>query len=115
MSLRTALTSLPDDRDSVRAAREVLACFSSHRGEALPPARVARIAGFARERSDPVLRALADALVIDCDGDPTSFPCTFAPDSVLALEVERFLRKGDPGTARLQSSTGKFRQRYGRT
>lgn len=115
MSLRTALTSLPDDRESVRAVHEVVACFSSHRGEALGAERVARIVGLSRQRADSVLWALADALVIDCDGDPSSLPCTFAPDSVLALEVERFLREGDSGTARLQSSTGKFRQRYGRT
>ena len=115
MSLRTALTSLPDDRDSVRTTREVVASFASHRGEPLDSGRIARIAGYPREHTDPVLQALASALVIDCDGDPSSFPCTYAPDLVLSLEVERFLRAGDPGTARLQSSTDRFRQRYGRT
>lgn len=115
MSLRAALTSLPDDRASMRAAREVVACFSAHRGETLGSERVARISGVSRERIDPVLRALAAALVINCDGDLSSPRCTFTPDSVLALEVERFLRKGDPGTARLHSSIDKFRRRNGRT
>ena len=114
MSLRTAMTSLSDDRESVRAVREVVACFSTHRGEPLGPERVARIVGFSRERTDPVLRALASALVINCDGDPSSFPCTFTPDSVLALEVERFLRQGDPDTERLQSNIDRFRRRTGR-
>lgn len=114
MSLRAAMASLSDDRESVRAVREVVACFSTHRGEPLGPERIARIVGFSRERTDPVLQALASALVINCDGDPSSFPCTFTPDSVLALEVERFLRQGDPGTARLQSSIDRFRRRTGR-
>jgi len=114
MSLRTAMASLSDDRESVRAVREVVTCFSTHRGEPLRPERIARIVSLPRERTDPVLRALANALVINCDGDPSSFPCTFTPDSVLELEVERFLRRGDPGTARLQSSVDRFRRRAGR-
>ena len=62
----------------------------------------------------PVLGALSKSVVIDCDGDPSLGSCTFEPNSVLKLEVERYLRTGGSDVARTQSSIGKFRSRLGR-
>jgi hypothetical protein len=114
VSLRTALAALPDDRATVHAAREVLACFATHIGEPLPAARISRSTGLDESRVLPVLGALAKSVVIDCDGDPSRESCTFEPDAVLKLEVERYLRTGSSETARIQSSIGKFRSRLDR-
>jgi hypothetical protein len=105
---------MPDDRATVYAAREVIAAFMAHQREALGAERVAKMTGIERDRVEPVLRSLVKALVLDCDGDPALRPCTFDPDPVLMLEVERFLRAPDPDGTRMQSSIGRFRSRLGR-
>lgn len=114
MSLRTALAALSDDRGTVHAVHEVISCFAAHAGEPLPATRISRSTGLDVSRVIPVLTALAACAVIDCDGDPSAGSCTFEPDAVLKLEVERYLRTGSPGAAHLQSSLGKFRSRLGR-
>ncbi len=114
MSLRTALAALPDDRSTVHAAREIIACFAMHVGEPLPATRISRSTGLDISRVVPVLGALADCVVIDCDGDPSLGSCTFEPDTVLRLEVERYLRSGGADAARRESTLGKFRSRLGR-
>ena len=114
MSLRTALASLPDDRGTVHAVREVVACFAAHPREPMDARRVARATGLDLDRVEPVFRCLADAVVLDCDGDPSWQPCAFDPGPVLLLEVERFLRSASPDAARMHSNIGRFRSRYGR-
>lgn len=114
MSLRTALARLPDDRGTVHAAKEVVACFAMHAGEPMSAARISRSTGLDEARVVPVLKALARSVVIDCDGDPSLGACTFTPDTVLQLEVERYLRSGGSDTARVQASLGRFRSRLGR-
>lgn len=84
-----------------------------HVGEPVPATRISRSTGLELSRVVPVLTALARYLVIDCDGDPSTKSCTFKPDTVLKLEVERYMRSGSSDTARLQSSLGKFRARLG--
>jgi len=113
MSLRRALASLPDDRATVATAREVVAFFDAHPHEALEPERVSRATGMEHDRTDPVLKALSDAFVIDCDGDPRLMPSSYDPDTVLALEVRRFLRVKDSTTSRLQHSVDRYRGRFG--
>ncbi len=113
MSLRMALAALPDDRDVAHAAREVIACFATHVGEPLQAARISRATALEIDRVLPVLKALAVSIVIDCDGDPACGSCTFEPDTVLRLEVERYLRSGNADAVRRQSSLGKFRSRLG--
>jgi len=114
VSLRTALSALPDDRNTVHAAHEVLACFAMHVGEPLAATRISRSTGLDASRVMPVLEALAKAVVINCDGDPCLGSCTFSPNAVLSLEVERYLRSGGSNAARMQASLGKFRSRAGR-
>lgn len=114
MSLRTALADLPDDRGTVHATREIVACLAMHVGEPMAATRISRSTGLDMSRVLPVLQALARSLVIDCDGDPSLGPCTFAPDAVLQLEVERYLRSRGSDTTRIQESLGRFRSRLGR-
>ena len=113
MSLRKALHALPDDRGSVHAAREVIACFATHVGEPLPAARVGRSTGLDVDRVVPVLEALARVARDRLRRQSEPGSCTFKPDAVLQLEVERYLRSGSSDTARRQSSLGKFRSRLG--
>lgn len=113
MSLRTALAALPDDRAAIHAVREVIGCFASHRGVPMPAARVSSATGLEPDRVLPVLRALVAARVLDFDHDSGGGAYTFDPDSILQLEVDRFLRSGNPDAARMQSSIGRFRSRLG--
>jgi len=112
MSLRRAIMALPDDRETVSAARSVISFLSKHPNEPLSIERVARATGLAQPRADAILRALSEAFVVDCVGskEPT---CMFAPSPTLDLEVQRFLRASSSVDARLKSSTERFRGRYG--
>lgn len=76
--------------------------------------RLSRATCLDLDRVVPVLKALVAAAVIDCDGNVSEAPCTYQPDPVLRLEVERYLRAGDQGSARMQSSLGRFRGRLSR-
>jgi len=113
MSLRKALVLLPDDRGTAHALHEVLAFFNSHVDERIDAERVMHATGMPPARVEPILEVLAKTFVIDCDGDPRLKQCVFHPDSVLALEVSRYLRLGDHSSARLQSKVDRFRGRYG--
>lgn len=114
MGLRRALASLPDDRATVTAAREVAAFLDMHPGEPFIAERIMRSTGVSAERITPVLSAFAAAFVIDCDGDPRRDECVYHPDSVLEIEVRRFLRGADGATHRLQGGVDRYRDRFGR-
>lgn len=113
MSLRTSLALLPDDRGTDATVREVIAFFRAHPHEPVDASRVARATGMSSERVDPVLQALAKGRVIDCDGDPVIRPCSFDPDTMLALEIKRFLRAGDSASSRVHAGVDKYRGRQG--
>lgn len=113
MSLRTTLTLLPDDRATERAVREVIAFFRAHAHEAVEPSRVARATGLSADRVDPVLQALAEGRVIDCDGDPLTKPSSFDPDTMLAMEVRRFLRSGEIASSRMHAGVNRYLGRQG--
>jgi len=113
MGLRTALALLPDDRATDAAVREVVAFFHTHAHEPVEPMRVVRATGLLGERTEPVLQALAKGGVINCDGDPLKEPSSFDPDTMLALEVKRFLRVGDGASSRIHASVSKYRGRQG--
>jgi hypothetical protein len=113
VSLRTALASLPDDRATASAVREVVSYAAAHRRQAFPAERIVKATGMTHDRIDPVLRALCDCGVLHCDGDPCLHDMRFDPDSVLELEIARFLRASGTPEARLQASVGKYRNRLG--
>jgi hypothetical protein len=113
LSLRTALASLPDDRATATAVREVVAYFSAHPKNEFAADRLVRVTGMAHDRVDPVLQALCSCGVLHCDGDPRLHDMCFDPDRVLELEVGRFLRASGTPDARLQASVGRYRNRLG--
>lgn len=113
MSLRRALSALPDDRDTVTATREVIAFFDRHRSAGLDARRVSQATGLSSHTVGIVLAALADAIVIDCDGDPRTAECSYAPDSVLEIEVRRFLKTAAEVESVRRHQVGRFRNRYG--
>lgn len=112
MSLRKALGALPDDRETLATVREVVSFLHEHRSQSVQADRIARVTGLSEPRVTIVMKALADSFVIDCDGDPRLDPCTFEPDLVLTLEVERFLRSAEGSSARLQRGVDRFRSRH---
>lgn len=114
MSLRRALLQLSDDRDTVTAARAVIAYFDRHQREPIDPQRIGSAIGVAQSRVETILRVLTAALVVDCDGDPLVDRCTYVPDAVLNLEVRRFLTASGGVGAGLQRRVDRFRGTYGR-
>ena len=114
MSLKRALATLPDDRESLRATREIVAFLDRHRGESLDAARIGSAVGVSDVRVESVLSALVNGLVVDCDGDPLHDRCTYAPDAVLNLEVRRFLQASNGFDAGLKRRVDRFRGSYGR-
>lgn len=113
MSLRKALVSLPDDRDTSAAVREVVSYLSEHRSQPIDVPRITRVTGLSETMVVRVMTALADTFVVDCDGAPGTHPCVFEPDLVLRLEVERYLRAADGSSAELQRRVDRFRGRPG--
>lgn len=97
------------------ALREVLAFLSAHVGESIDVQRVGHATGLSGARVAPVLEALTDARVVDCDGDSREGAVVFDPDTVVRLEVRRFLKSGGEPERRLQRGTDRFRDRFGRT
>ena len=113
MSLRTALATLPDDRNTAAVIREVVAFFSAHPHTGISMERVVKATAIAYERVEPVVCALCSASVLHCDGDARLHDCSFDPDHVLTLEIERFLRTSGAPNMRLQASVGRYRNRFG--
>jgi len=112
VSLRKALIALPDDRSTMSAVHGVITYLDTHPEEPFDLRCLTRRTGLDDMRIERVLCALADAYVIDCDGDPRSTSCTYKPDSVLALEVRRFLRTSGGIDIRLQRGVDRFRGRH---
>ena len=115
MSLRTALASLPDDRQTASAVREVVAFFAAHAHTPIDLERLARATAISADRLRFVVQALCSTGVLHCDGDPQLNGSSFDPDRVLSMEVDRFLRSSGVPTARLQASVGRYRNRFGHT
>jgi hypothetical protein len=113
VSLRTTLALLPDDRGTDVAVREVIEFFRAHAHEPVEPSRITRATGLSADRVEPVLQALAKGRVVDCDGDPLTDPSSFDPDTMLAMEVRRYLRFSDSATSRVQTGMNRFRGRQG--
>jgi hypothetical protein len=113
VSLRTALASLPDDRTTASAVREVVAFFAAHEHTSIDLQRLARATALSEERARGVVQVLCSAGVLHCDGDPQLRDSSFEPDGVLSMEVDRFLRSASAPTARLQASVGRYRNRLG--
>jgi hypothetical protein len=110
LSLRTALATLPDDRETRHAVAEILAYFTERDGEAIEAERVVRVTGRSKSRVQEVLSALATGVVLDSLGNPPAY--RYHHDSITDLEVTRLLRTTHTHAPRLQGSVDKFRSRY---
>jgi hypothetical protein len=115
VSLRTALASLPDDRMTASAVREVIAFYAAHEHTPMDPSRISRATAISADRVVAVVQALCSAGVLHCDGDPHLKDSTFDPDRVLSMEVDRFLRSGGASNARFQAGVGRYMNRFGHT
>ncbi len=114
MSLRKAIESLPDDRATVLATRQVIAFFNAHPNEWANSARIARATGVDETHVAVVLQVMAEQFVLDCGGS-NGRECRYAPDSLLAIEVRRYLQSSAVSGARLQRDVDRFRGRFGGT
>jgi hypothetical protein len=108
------MRTLPDDRDTHLAVCEVMTFLTAHERERVEGVRIARATALSEDRVAPVLEALHRALVIDCDGDVGHPAYTYTPDSILDLEVRRFLRMGAVPERGLQRGVDRYRDRYSR-
>lgn len=113
MSLRRALEALPDDRESLSAAREVVAFLHEHSEESVTEGRIVRATGVELMKVKRLLGIFADTFVVDFLGDSPEPSYRLASSPVLSLEVRRFVRSRTGGDARLQKGTEKFRNRFG--
>lgn len=112
MSLGKALESLPGDRATQAAVREVLLALGRHVGEALPAARVADAAGISAESAATILEVLCEGRVVRRGDDSGRY--VYSPDRVVSLDVDTFVRRVGSRTGMLQDNLGRFRERYGR-
>lgn len=112
MTLKQALSTLPDDRGTKSAVRAVLTVLEAHRGDEMGCAALARLTGLSTATVGPVVEALAHGGVVDCAHE--SEGCVYDPGTLVELEVSRFLRSAGTHSAKLQDSVSKFRDRYGR-
>ncbi len=112
MGLAAALDSLPNDRATQQAVREVLLALSRHPDQAVSARRVADLSGESEGLSRRVLDAFARCRVVTRDEEPDTF--RYSPDRLTALDVDRFVRRVDARTGMLQDNVERFRERFGR-
>lgn len=113
MSLRRALEALSDDRETVSAARQIVAFLDEHPDEALSLPRVCRATGVSAAKVREVLAVMEQAFVVDCVGGEPEPGYRLVSSPVLALEIRRFVRSMSAGDPRLQRGADRFRSRYG--
>lgn len=113
MSLRRALLSLPDDRDTRGDLRRIIGFLDLHRDETVECDEVSKRAQLTEARTRTLLDALSAARVVDCHVESGRCRCRFEPDAVLDLEIRRFLRTQSGAEAQLQRGVGRFRDRFG--
>lgn len=111
MGLRRGLDSLPGDRETQSAVRELLLTLRRHRDDWLESDRLAGIAAVPRDRAARILRVLEESFVLDCDG---SGRYRLKKDRLLEHELDAFVRRVDTHHGALRDNVTRFRERYGR-
>jgi DNA-binding IclR family transcriptional regulator len=109
MSLKRALEKIPDDRTSETAAKDILRLFRHHPDESLSVNDVARRSGLNESTVGMILCVLADSYVLSADADRY----LYHRDTIVDMEIERFLRRAETHNEFVQSNVAKFRERYG--
>lgn len=109
MGLSAALMRLQADRALDGVVRDVLVVFTRHSGVSFTTAEVARRSGHPVWTVEPILLTLARNFVLDFQSDPPGY--RYVPDALLEIDVERYLRRVNVSTGRLQDNVARFRQR----
>jgi hypothetical protein len=100
---------LPSDRSTEDAVRDVLELARIHAGEWLGASEVARRLQRPEESVRVILSKLAEGYVLHSDGDRFRYDS----DTLLDLDVERFLHRSQQHTQFQQNNLAKFRDRFG--
>jgi hypothetical protein len=111
MSLRSALETLPSDRTTLAAVREIVELFSRHPGEWITARRIIDVTEVPAETTRRVLRVLDGSFVLDSDDDSERY--CYERDALLDLEIKRYLRRVDTHSTTLRTNVEEFRRRYG--
>ncbi len=111
MSLRSALETLPSDRTTMAAVREIMDLFFHHPGEWMTMNRVAEVTAVPSETTRGVLSVLDGSFVLDSDDDSGRY--CYERDPLLDLEIRRYLRRVDTHSNAIRSNVEEFRRRYG--
>lgn len=111
MSLARAITALTPDREIETGLRDVLRFLTEHENQWFESGRLASVTSLSGPRLDTVLGGLARSFVLDFHDDP---PCyRYHPDTLLDIEVSRFLRRTDSRDGMMRGNLERFRSRYG--
>lgn len=110
MSLRKALEGLPHDRVAEAATRDVISLFTRRPGEWLAEAEVERVIASSADIVERVLAVLTDSLVLDSRDGPLMY--RYRPETLIELEVDRYLRRVSVHDDVVRSNVARFRERY---
>lgn len=109
MSLRRALEELPHDRMLESVAREVLGLFYRNPKAWLTSEQVkSRISHPAD--ADRILGLMTESYVLDFEDAPPRY--RLVADALLAIEVDRFLRRAERHEHRIQTNVARFRRHF---
>ncbi len=111
MGLSTAMNLLGDDRQTKSSTREVLGVMTDTSGRWFTPREIEQRTLLDHETVSCVLQALAMGRVLDFE--PASGSYRYQQDTVLDLEVRRFVRHVDDYERAHRTNVDRFRQRYG--
>jgi hypothetical protein len=110
MSLRRALDRLPHDRATEGAARELLTLFRRRHGEWIPLSELLIEGSYPEGVGRTVLDTLVSSTVLEFRGGPPRY--RYETDSLVELEIDRYLRRADRHSGMVQDNVARFRQRY---
>ncbi|MCE5204409.1 MAG: hypothetical protein ABFC80_03405 [Coriobacteriales bacterium] len=110
MSLARALAALPSDGEVEATVEDVVVLFSHHPGEWIDAHDVAKRVARPVVQTEPVLKALAQAFVLDFDG---SSSYRYQYDIGVSVEIEQFLHRARAQKNHVQNNVARFRERYG--
>jgi hypothetical protein len=109
MGLDRALRDLPGDRATETAVRDVLQLMVAHTGRPFTPREMADRLGRPEDSIKVILSTLAKGLVLEADGEAYAYE----RDSILELDVQRFLQRSGVHSQLAQDNLARFRDRYG--
>ncbi len=111
MGLAAAMSLIGDDRSTTSTMRDVLSGLTAAPGRWFTEAEIMRRSLYDRDAVAAVLQALVAGRVLDFE--PASSSYRYNQDTVLDLEVRRFLRHADGNERAVRTNVDRFRQRYG--